>query len=145
MFHMLCCWLIVSGKVDALLTYYRSMRYFNFFHGRLHSNNIICICLFQLAKNYLCQIVKYIIIYFIHQWRWRLEWLWNLIPMAMWKSCICFVGFYDQYYFIRYLYILRVNHFWMVVNFPINRLGWSFPEISNLTTITCEPLMHRYN
>ena len=32
----------------------------------------------------------------------------------------------------------------MVITFPFNVLGWRFPYTSNMTVISCDPLLHRY-
>ena len=56
----------------------------------------------------------------------RIEFIWNLIPTSLCKSCACwvyYVGFYNQeaqYPLIFYIkYILdRFNHLWMVIKLP---------------------------
>ena len=55
-------WLIISGQVDVLITYYWSIWSYNFCHCRLHANIIVGICSFQIMTYYLCPLVKDIII-----------------------------------------------------------------------------------
>ena len=90
-----------------------------------------------------CKIYHYT--YCVCQRCWRLEWIWNFIIMAMWKSCICFIGFYEKDPFYNIYILVIFDHVWMEAIFPINGLGWSILETSNMTIILCETLMYQYN
>ena len=145
MFHISCCWLIVSGQVDLLITNYLSMRYYNFGHFRLQTNNILCIHLIQLAKDDLCWIVKNIMISvacisgtdILNSFGISFPWTWVSLVYVSYDY-ISRIIFYAIYIFVGF------NHFWILVNHLINGLGWRFPEISNMSIILCEPFMHQF-
>ena len=58
MFEILHCWLFVSRQVDALITYYRNMRYSDFGHCQLHTNKIVYIHPFRMTGYDLYRIFK---------------------------------------------------------------------------------------
>ena len=47
--------------------------------------------------------------YCLRHWHWCLKWIYNLIPMTVWKSCILFLSFYDQDNLIHCLYTCWVQ------------------------------------
>ena len=87
----------------------------------------------------------------MHQHGWHLEWIWNFIPMSIWKYCINFVQFlivFGSWLTFKNSYIIEVlsesNRVSLVVNFPNNGIVFSFPEIANQPIISCEHLLHIY-
>ena len=74
----------------------------------------------------------------------------NVIPVLIWRSSISFVKFVilvlDRYSMFELFYVIYIfvsfNHLSMVINRPLNGLGWHFPAIANLEIIWCEPLLY---
>ena len=81
---------------------------------------------------------------------WIKEWLFLSAPFACLfdLQCICFLLYMLHIVLsintrtLSTIFILfSFSRLWLVVNCPIYRLGWRFPEISNQTIISCDTLI----